>query len=129
MATKMRTPELLEVFEKMTVLELKEFLDAFEEKFEVTAAAPMAAAAAGGGAAAAAPVEEEKDEFTVMLTGAGAQKIQVIKEVRTLTSLGLREAKELVDSAPKAVLENVDKATADKAKAQLEAAGGTVELQ
>ncbi|MBA3361416.1 MAG: 50S ribosomal protein L7/L12 [Acidimicrobiia bacterium] len=125
----MRTPELLEVFEKMTVLELKEFLDAFEEKFEVTAAAPMAAAAAGGGAAAAAPVEEEKDEFTVMLTGAGAQKIQVIKEVRTLTSLGLREAKELVDSAPKAVLENVDKATADKAKAQLEAAGGTVELQ
>ncbi|CAN5770990.1 MAG: 50S ribosomal protein L7/L12 [Actinobacteria bacterium] len=129
MATKMGTPELLEVFEKMTVLELKEFLDAFEEKFEVTAAAPMAAAAAGGGAAAAAPVEEEKDEFTVMLTGAGAQKIQVIKEVRTLTSLGLREAKELVDSAPKAVLENVDKATADKAKAQLEAAGGTVELQ
>jgi len=128
MATKMGTPELLEVFEKMTVLELKEFLDAFEEKFEVTAAAPVMAAA-GGGAAVAAPVEEEKDEFTVMLTGAGAQKIQVIKEVRTLTSLGLREAKELVDSAPKAVLENVDKATADKAKAQLEAAGAAVELQ
>ncbi len=121
MATKMGTPELLEVFEKMTVLELKEFLDAFEEKFEVTAAAPMAVAAAGGGAAAAAPVEEEKDEFTVMLTGAGEQKIQVIKEVRSLTSLGLREAKELVDTAPKPVLENVDKATADKAKAQLEA--------
>ena len=129
MATKMGTPELLEVFEKMTVLELKEFLDAFEEKFEVTAAAPVAVAAAGGGAAAAAPVEEEKDEFTVMLTGAGEQKIQVIKEVRSLTSLGLREAKELVDTAPKPVLENVDKATADKAKAQLEAAGASVELQ
>lgn len=128
MATKMGTPELLEVFEKMTVLELKEFLDAFEEKFEVTAAAPVAVAAAGGGAAAA-PVEEEKDEFTVMLTGAGEQKIQVIKEVRSLTSLGLREAKELVDTAPKPVLENVDKATADKAKAQLEAAGASVELQ
>jgi large subunit ribosomal protein L7/L12 len=130
MATKMGTPELLEVFEKMTVLELKEFLDAFEERFEVTAAAPVAMAAAGGGAAAAAaPVEEEKDEFTVVLTGAGEQKIQVIKEVRSLTSLGLREAKELVDSAPKPVLENVDKATADKAKAQLEGAGATVELQ
>ncbi len=129
MATKMGTPELLEVFEKMTVLELKEFLDAFEEKFEVTAAAPVAVAAAGGGGAAAAPVEEEKDEFTVMLTGAGEQKIQVIKEVRSLTSLGLREAKELVDTAPKPVLENVDKATADKAKAQLEAAGASVELQ
>lgn len=129
MATKMATPELLEVFEQMTVLELKEFLDAFEERFEVTAAAPVAVAAAGGGAAAAAPVEEEKDEFTVVLTAAGDQKIQVIKEVRSLTSLGLREAKELVDSAPKPVLENVDKATADKAKAQLEGAGGTVELQ
>ena len=129
MATKMGTPELLEVFEKMTVLELKEFLDAFEEKFEVTAAAPVAVAAAGGGGAAAAPVEEEKDEFTVMLTGAGEQKIQVIKEVRSLTSLGLSEAKELVDTAPKPVLEGVDKATADKAKAQLEAAGASVELQ
>ncbi|CAN5252596.1 50S ribosomal protein L7/L12 [soil metagenome] len=129
MATKMGTPELLELFEKMTVLELKEFLDAFEERFEVTAAAPMAVAAAGGGVAAAAPVEEEKDEFTVVLTGAGEQKIQVIKEVRSLTSLGLREAKELVDSAPKPVLENVDKATADKAKAQLEGAGASVELQ
>ena len=129
MATKMGTPELLELFEKMTVLELKEFLDAFEERFEVTAAAPMAIAAAGGGGAAAAPVEEEKDEFTVVLIGAGEQKIQVIKEVRSLTSLGLREAKELVDSAPKPVLENVDKATADKAKAQLEGAGASVELQ
>ena len=98
---KMSTPELLELFEQMTVLELKEFLDAFEEHFDVTAAAPMAMAAAGGGAAAA-PVEEEKDEFTVMLLAAGAQKIQVIKEVRSLTSLGLKEAKDLVDSAPKA---------------------------
>ena len=128
MAAKMSTPDLLELFEKMTVLELKEFLDAFEERFDVTAAAPMAMAAAGGGAAAA-PVEEEKDEFTVMLTGAGAQKIQVIKEVRSLTSLGLKEAKDLVDSAPKAVLEGVDKAAAEKAKAQLEAVGASVELQ
>ena len=124
---KMSTPDLLELFEQMTVLELKEFLDAFEERFDVTAAAPMAMAAPGGGAAAA-PVEEEKDEFTVMLTGAGAQKIQVIKEVRSLTSLGLKEAKDLVDSAPKAVLEGVDKAAAEKAKAQLEAVGASVEL-
>ena len=124
---KMSTPDLLELFEQMTVLELKEFLDAFEERFDVTAAAPMAMAAVGGGAAAA-PVEEEKDEFTVMLTGAGAQKIQVIKEVRSLTSLGLKEAKDLVDSAPKAVLEGVDKAAAEKAKAQLEAVGASVEL-
>ena len=125
---KMSTPDLLELFEQMTVLELKEFLDAFEERFDVTAAAPMAMAAAGGGAAAA-PVEEEKDEFTVVLTGAGAQKIQVIKEVRSLTSLGLKEAKDLVDGAPKAVLEGVDKAAAEKAKAQLEAVGASVELQ
>jgi large subunit ribosomal protein L7/L12 len=125
---KMSTPDLLELFEKMTVLELKEFLDAFEERFDVTAAAPRAMAAAGGGAAAA-PVEEEKDEFTVVLTGAGAQKIQVIKEVRSLTSLGLKEAKDLVDGAPKPVLEGVDKAAAEKAKAQLEAVGASVELQ
>ena len=124
----MSNTDLLEHFEQMTVIELKEFLDAFEERFEVTAAAPVAVAAAGGGAVAA-PVEEEKDEFTVVLTGAGEQKIQVIKEVRALTSLGLREAKELVDGAPKPVLENVDKATADKAKAQLEGAGASVELQ
>jgi large subunit ribosomal protein L7/L12 len=124
----MSTPDLLELFEQMTVLELKEFLDAFEERFDVTAAAPMAMAAAGGGAAAA-PVEEEKDEFTVMLTAAGAQKIQVIKEVRSLTSLGLKEAKDLVDGAPKAVLEGVDKAAAEKAKAQLEAVGASVELK
>lgn len=125
---KKSTDELLTVFEEMTVLELKEFLDAFEERFDVTAAAPMAVAAPPAGAAAAA-VEEEKDEFTVMLTGVGDQKIQVIKEVRALTSLGLKEAKDLVDGAPKAVLENVDKAAADKAKAQLEAVGATVELQ
>ena len=125
---KMTTPDLLELFEQMTVLELKEFLDAFEERFDVTAAAPMAMAATGGGAAAA-PVEEEKDEFTVVLTGAGAQKIQVIKEVRSLTSLGLKEAKDLVDGAPKPVLEGVDKAAAEKAKAQLEAVGASVELQ
>ncbi len=125
---KMSTPDLLVLFEQMTVLELKEFLDAFEERFDVTAAAPMAMAAAGGGAAAA-PVEEEKDEFTVMLTAAGAQKIQVIKEVRSLTSLGLKEAKDLVDGAPKAVLEGVDKAAAEKAKAQLEAVGASVELK
>ena len=125
---KMTTPDLLELFEQMTVLELKEFLDAFEERFDVTAAAPMAMAAAGGGAAAA-PVEEEKDEFTVMLTAAGDQKIQVIKEVRSLTSLGLKEAKDLVDGAPKAVLEGVDKAAAEKAKAQLEAVGASVELK
>lgn len=126
---KMSTPDLLELFEQMTVLELKEFLDAFEERFDVTAAAPVAVAAAPGGGGAAAPVEEEKDEFTVVLTGAGAQKIQVIKEVRSLTSLGLKEAKDLVDGAPKPVLENVDKATAEKAKAQLEGAGASVELQ
>ena len=124
---KMSTPDLLELFEQMTVLELKEFLDAFEERFDVTAAAPVAMAAAGGGAAPA-PVEEEKDEFNVVLTAAGGQKIQVIKEVRSMTSLGLKEAKDLVDAAPKAVLEGVDKAAAEKAKAQLEAVGATVEL-
>jgi len=125
---KMSTPDLLELFEQMTVLELKEFLDAFEERFDVTAAVPMAMAAAGGGAVAA-PIEEEKDEFTVVLIAAGAQKIQVIKEVRSLTSLGLKEAKDLVDGAPKPVLEAVDKAAAEKAKAQLEAVGASVELQ
>jgi large subunit ribosomal protein L7/L12 len=125
----MTKEELLTVFEEMTVLELKEFLDAFEEKFDVTAAAPvaMAAAPAAGGAAAAA--EEEKDEFDVVLTAAGDQKIQVIKEVRALTSLGLKEAKELVDGAPKPVLEGVDKEAADKAKEALEAVGATVELK
>jgi large subunit ribosomal protein L7/L12 len=126
----MTTEELLTVFEEMTVLELKDFLDAFEEKFDVTAAAPMAVAAApaaaGDGAAAA---EEEKDEFDVVLTGAGDQKIQVIKEVRALTSLGLKEAKELVDGAPNTVLEGVDKEAADKAKEALEGVGASVELK
>ncbi len=129
--TKMSTEDLLSVFEEMTVLELKEFLDAFEEKFEVTAAAPMAMAAApaaaGGGDGAAAA--EEKDEFDVVITSAGAQKIQVIKEVRALTSLGLKEAKDLVDGAPAKVLEAADPDAANKAKEVLEAAGATVELQ
>ena len=127
MATKMSTNDLLDHFAGMTVLELSEFLKAFEEKFDVTAAAPMAMAMmpAGGGAA----VEEEKDEFDVILNAAGDQKIQVIKEVRGLTSLGLKEAKELVDGAPKAVLSGVDKATAEKAKAALEGVGASVELK
>src|SRR5918992_3474172 len=125
------TTELLDIFKNMTVLELNDFLKAFEEEFGVTAAAPMAMAAApgaGGGAAEAAPAEE-KDEFDVILSAAGDKKIQVIKEVRTLTNLGLKEAKDLVDGAPKPVLEKVSKEAADKAKEQLEAAGGTVELK
>jgi large subunit ribosomal protein L7/L12 len=128
MATK---EEILDSIAGMTVLELSELLKEFEEKFGVTAAAPVAAAAGpgGGGAAEAAPVEEEKDEFDVILTGAGDKKIQVIKEVRSLTSLGLKEAKDLVDGAPKAVLEKVTKEDAEKAKAQLEAAGASVELK
>jgi len=124
------TEELLSSFEEMTVLELKEFLDAFEDRFDVTAAAPVAAVAApaeGGEGADAA--EDEKDEFDVFLTDAGSAKIQVIKEVRSLTSLGLKEAKDLVDGAPAAVLENVDKETAEKAKETIEAAGGVVELR
>jgi large subunit ribosomal protein L7/L12 len=129
MAT-MTTPELLDVFKNMTVLELNDFLKAFEEEFGVTAAAPVAVAAAapagGGGDAAAA---EEQDEFDVVLTAAGDKKIQVIKEVRTLTNLGLKEAKELVDGAPNAVLEGVAKDEAEKAKEALEAAGGSVELK
>ena len=127
MASKMSTQELLDVFAGMTVLELSEFLKAFEEKFDVTAAAPMAMAMMPAGGAA--PAEEEKDEFDVVLIAAGAQKIQVIKEVRSLTSLGLKEAKELVDGAPKPVLQGIDKAAAEKAKAVLEAVGATVELK
>jgi len=125
---KMTSEELLAVFEEMSVLELSEFLKAFEEKFDVTAAAPMAVAAmpAAGGEAAA---EEEQTEFDVMLIAAGDKKIQVIKEVRGLTSLGLKEAKALVDSAPAAVLEGVDKEAAEKAKETLEGAGATVELK
>jgi len=127
---KMTNDELLSEFEGMTILELKDFLDAFEEKFDVTAAAPVAVAAApagggdSGGAAAA-----EKDEFDVVLTEVGQAKIQVIKEVRSLTSLGLKEAKDLVDGAPAAVLEGVDEETANKAKETLEGAGATVELK
>jgi large subunit ribosomal protein L7/L12 len=121
--------DILDAISSMTVIELKELLDAFEEKFDVTAAAPVAVAAAAGGGAAAAPVEEEKDEFDVILTGAGAQKIQVIKAVRELTSLGLKEAKDLVDGAPKPVLEKADKAAAEAAKAKLEDAGASVELR
>ena len=121
--------EILDAISALTVIELKELLDAFEEKFGVTAAAPVAVAAAGGGGAAAAPAEEEKDEFDVILKEAGAQKIQVIKVVRELTSLGLKEAKDLVDGAPKPVLEKADKAAAEAAKAKLEDAGASVELK
>ncbi len=126
---KIGTDKLLVAFEEMTVLELKEFLDAFEERFDVTAAAPMAIAAAPAGGDAGAAAVEEQDEFDVILTSSGAEKIKVIKEVRAITSLGLKEAKDLVDAAPKAVLEGVDKEAAEKAKAQLEAAGGTVEVK
>ena len=126
---KITTDELVSSFEEMTVLELKEFLDAFEEKFDVTAAAPVAVAAAPAGGDDSAAAEEEKDEFDVVLTAIGSAKIQVIKEVRGLTSLGLKEAKDLVDGAPNAILEGVDKETADKAKEAIEAAGGTVELR
>jgi large subunit ribosomal protein L7/L12 len=123
------TEELLDTIGGMTVLELSEFVKAFEDKFGVTAAAPVAAAGPAGPAAAAAEPEEEKDEFDVVLTAAGDKKIQVIKEVRALTSLGLKEAKDLVDSAPKPVLEKVPKEAAEKAKEKLEAAGGSVELK
>ena len=126
---KITTDELVSSFEEMTVLELKEFLDAFEEKFDVTAAAPVAVAAAPAGGDDSAAAEEEQDEFDVVLTAIGSAKIQVIKEVRGLTSLGLKEAKDLVDGAPNAILEGVDKETADKAKEAIEAAGGTVELR
>ena len=121
--------EILDGISALTVIELKELLDAFEERFGVTAAAPVAVAAAGGGTTAAAPVEEEKDEFDVVLTEAGAQKIQVIKVVRELTSLGLKEAKDLVDAAPKAVLEKATKEAAEAARAKLADAGATVEVK
>jgi large subunit ribosomal protein L7/L12 len=123
--------EILDAISGMTVLELSELLSAFEEKFGVTAAAPVAVAAApaGGGAGAEAPAAEEQDEFDVILTGAGEKKIQVIKVVRELTSLGLKEAKDVVDAAPKPVLEKASKEDAEKAKARLEEAGATVELK
>ena len=123
---KLTTEELLEQFSDLTLVELSEFVKAFEEKFEVTAAAPVAAA---GGAGAAAEEVEEKDSFDVILEAAGDKKIQVIKTVRELTSLGLGEAKAVVDGAPKAVLEGANKETADKAKEALEAAGATVTLK
>jgi large subunit ribosomal protein L7/L12 len=128
---KMSTDDLLEAFKEMTLLELSDFVKQFEETFDVTAAAPMAVAAApaagggGGGDEAAA----EQDEFDVILEAAGDKKIQVIKEVRTLTSLGLKEAKDLVEAAPKAVLERATKEAAEKAKAALEGAGATVTLK
>jgi large subunit ribosomal protein L7/L12 len=125
MATK---EDVLEAIANMSVLELSELLKEFEEKFGVTAAAPVAVAAAGP-AAAEAPVEDEKDEFDVVLTAAGDKKINVIKEVRALTSLGLKEAKDLVDNAPQPVLEKANKEDAEKAKAALEAAGASVELK
>jgi len=132
MAT-MTTDELLDVFKNMTVLELNDFLKAFEDEFGVTAAAPaavaVAAAPGAGGGEAAAGGAEEQDEFDVILVAAGEKKINVIKEVRTLTSLGLKEAKDLVDGAPKPVLERVAKEDAEKAKAQLEEAGATVEMK
>ncbi len=127
MATK---DEILDAISGMTVLELSELLKAFEERFEVTAAAPAAVAAPGGGGGESAPpAEEEQDEFDVVLIAAGEKKIQVIKEVRSLTSLGLKEAKDVVDSAPKPVLEKVSKEDAEKARAALEGAGATVELK
>ena len=128
---KLSSADLLDAFKEMTLLELSEFVKSFEETFDVKAAAPVAVAAAGGGAGAAAPAEEaeEQDEFDVILEGAGDKKIQVIKEVRTLTSLGLKEAKDLVDGAPKTVLEKVNKEAAEKAKAALEGAGATVTVK
>jgi len=120
--------EILDGIAALTVIELKELLDAFEDKFGVTAAAPVAVAAAGG-APAAAGAAEEKDEFDVILTDGGAQKIQVIKVVRELTSLGLKEAKDLVDGAPKPILEKASKDDAEKAKAKLVEAGASVELK
>ncbi len=127
--TQLKSEELLEAFEDMSVLELSEFLKAFEEKFDVTAAAPMAVAVAPAGGGGEAAVEEEKDDYDVIITATGQKKVQVIKEVRSLTSLGLKEAKAVVDSAPGPVLEGVDKETADKAKEALEAAGAEVELK
>ena len=127
---KLSSGDLLDAFKEMTLLELSEFVKAFEETFDVKAAAPVAAAAAPG-AGGAAPAEEvvEQDEFDVILEAAGDKKIQVIKEVRTLTSLGLKEAKDLVDGAPKTVLEKVNKEAAVKAKAALEGAGASVTVK
>jgi large subunit ribosomal protein L7/L12 len=129
--SKIGTDDLLEQFKEMTLLELSEFIKAFEEAFDVqaAAAAPMMVAGAPAAGAAGAEAEEEQSEFDVILLAAGEKKIQAIKEVRALTSLGLKEAKDLVDSAPKPVLEKVTKEAADKAKEQLETAGATVEIK
>jgi large subunit ribosomal protein L7/L12 len=126
---KLSSDDLLDAFKEMTLIELSEFVKQFEETFDVKAAAPVAVAAAGPAAAAAAEEPEEKDEFDVILEAAGDKKIQVIKEVRTLTSLGLKEAKDLVDGAPKPLLERVNKEAADKAKGALEGAGATVTVK
>lgn len=126
---KLSTDELLEAFKELTLIELSEFVKQFEETFGVTAAAPVAVTAAAGGGAPAAEAEAEKDEFDVVLEAAGEKKINVIKEVRALTSLGLKEAKELVEAAPKAVLEGATKEAAEKAKEALEGAGATVTLK
>ncbi|CAM5275777.1 50S ribosomal protein L7/L12 [Streptomyces coeruleorubidus] len=126
---KLSQEDLLAQFEEMTLIELSEFVKAFEEKFDVTAAAAAVAVAGPAQGGPAAPAEEEKDEFDVVLTGAGDKKIQVIKVVRELTSLGLKEAKDLVDGAPKPVLEKVNKEAADKAKESLEGAGASVEVK
>src|SRR5919112_5047948 len=128
---KLNTDELLDAFKEMTLIELSEFVKQFEETFGVTAAAPVAVAAApaAGGGGGAAEESADQDEFDVILDAAGDKKIQVIKEVRTLTSLGLKEAKDLVDGAPKAVLEKVNKEAADKARAALEGAGATVTVK
>ncbi|WP_410815045.1 50S ribosomal protein L7/L12 [Micromonospora sp. 067-2] len=125
---KLSTDELLDAFKEMTLIELSEFVKQFETTFEVTAAAPVAVAQGGGGAAAA-PVEEEQDEFDVILEADGGKKIQVIKVVRELTGLGLKEAKDAVEAAPKAILEKVNKETAEKAKAKLEGEGAKVTLK
>jgi large subunit ribosomal protein L7/L12 len=126
---KLSTEELLDAFKEMTLIELSEFVKQFEETFEVTAAAPVAVAAAPGAPGAPAAVEEEKDEFDVILEADGGKKIQVIKVVRELTGLGLKEAKDTVEAAPKAILEKVNKETADKAKEKLEAEGAKVTLK
>jgi large subunit ribosomal protein L7/L12 len=126
---KLSTDDLLDAFKEMTLIELSEFVKKFEDTFEVTAAAPVATVVAGGGGAAPVEEVEEQSEFDVILEAAGDKKIQVIKEVRSLTSLGLKEAKDLVDGAPKTVLEKVNKESADKARAALEGAGATVTVK
>ena len=126
---KLTTVELIDAFKELTLIELSDFVKAFEETFDVVAAAPVAVAAAAGNGAGEAEAEEEQTEFNVLLEAIGEKKIQVIKEVRVLTSLGLKEAKDLVDATPKVVLEGVSKEIADKAKAALEGAGATVSVK